>query len=551
MDQRATVAVIGAGFSGLLTALRLLLAPDGPKVILIERGARFGLGAAYSTGSPHHLLNVRATNMSAFVEQPSHFIDWLRAADGTEAASAPDQVFVTRERYGRYLQALLRKATGAGRGEPRLTLEHDEVLTLAPMGERWRLGLGVGRAVEADVVVLALGNLPPPAPAPIDEALAASGRYAADPWAWDPARSPPEGSVLLLGSGLTAVDMALSIHEHAPGTRIVSLSRHGLTPRRHAETSGAVRFEAPPRGSPARVLATVRGSAGDDWRVAIDALRPHVQGLWRGWTLAERRRFLRHLRPWWDVHRHRLAPMVGESMEAFRRQGIYEVIPGRLRGLTLAGGGVEAAWSARGGGPLAKRTFDIVVNCSGPRGEVAGSGDPLIGDLLARGLIRPDACDLGLDVDARSRVIGADARPRDTLFAVGPITRGQFYEITSVPDIRGQAADCAGAIVNTLALRQRTPTSGAGADARGKVLGELVAFVSQSLDELDVELGSLKYTRRVRNAWELRGRRAALGEIALWLDEHRDPSAPMANDPAPAEPIRPAGAKRVANQNGG
>ena len=102
MTDRPTVAVIGAGFSGVLTALRLLSAPDGPNVRLIEKGPRFGRGAAYATASPHHILNVRATNMSAFVEQPAHFRDWLGARGDV------GRMFVTRDEYGQYLQSLLR-----------------------------------------------------------------------------------------------------------------------------------------------------------------------------------------------------------------------------------------------------------------------------------------------------------------------------------------------------------------------------------------------------------------------------------------------------------
>jgi len=99
IDDRPTVAVIGGGFSGLLTAVHLLSQPGGPKVRLIERRATFARGAAYSTSNPDHLLNVRAANMSAFPDAPSHFIDWL-AAEGEADAQ---QAFVTRDRYGAYL----------------------------------------------------------------------------------------------------------------------------------------------------------------------------------------------------------------------------------------------------------------------------------------------------------------------------------------------------------------------------------------------------------------------------------------------------------------
>ncbi|MDQ2860006.1 MAG: FAD/NAD(P)-binding protein, partial [Pseudomonadota bacterium] len=305
--------MIGAGFSGVLTAVRLLLAADGPRVLLIERGARFGRGAAYSTTSPHHLLNVRATNMSAFVEEPAHFLDWLAAA----GVADPDKAFVTRDRYGQYLQSILRRATADARSAGRLTLEHDEVCALVREGEGWRLQLALGRALRADAVVLALGNLPPPAPIGIDAELAASGRYIADPWAWNPAATPVEAKILLLGSGLTAVDVALSIEAERPGARITALSRRGLLPRHHGSAAGAATATPAPKGTPLEVLGQVRARIDGDWRATIDGLRPYIQALWRGWSLRERTSFLRHLRPWWDVHRHRLAPDVAARLEGF------------------------------------------------------------------------------------------------------------------------------------------------------------------------------------------------------------------------------------------
>ena len=453
--------------------------------------------------------------MSAFVEEPSHFIDWI--AQG--GVAQPDKAFVTRDRYGQYLQSLLRKATTGGHLAGRLALEHDEVRALTPDGEQWRVHLALGRTLRADAVVLALGNLPPPAPVNVGEGLRRSGRYVADPWAWDPAETPSLGDILLLGSGLTAIDITLSIEERRPGAHVLALSRHGLTPRRHADKASRGATARAPKGSPLDVLLEVRRRSVGDWRGAIDGLRPYVHGLWRGWSVRERMSFLRHLRPWWDVHRHRLAPEVAVRVEGLRRAGFLSVSAGRLVRLRLTGDAVQAAWTPRGDPNLATRQFALVVNCAGPRGDIAQCGDPLIAGLLGAGEIRSDACRLGLDVDSRSRVVGADGAARETLFAVGPITRGQFYEVTSVPDIRIQAADCAEAVMNTLSLRARRLTEpDEGAD---RIIADLTALLSQSIDELDVELGALKFARRVRNAWELRGRRAALGEIALWLDERR------------------------------
>ncbi len=515
MSERPIVAVIGAGFSGVLTALRLLQADDGPAVLLIERGPRFARGTAYATTSPQHLLNVRAENMSAFPEEPGHFLAWLG-----EGGVAPGQTFVTRQRYGQYLQWLLRQGSGDRGAVGRLMLENDEVKGLGRDGEGWRIELGLGRRRRADAVVLALGALAPPEPEGLDRNLATSPRYVPDPWSWDPAGVPGDGDVLLLGAGLTAVDMALEIHQRRPGARIHALSRHGFAPQHHASE---VR-EAPvisPSGSPLEVLRAFRAAAEPDWRAAVDGLRPHVQRLWRSWTLQEKRLFLRRLRPWWELGRHRLAPAVWAQLEGLKTQGLFSVAAGRLQRLSLREDGVEATWRRRGNTAIESRDFAVVVNCTGPRTDLLRSGEPLVSALVRDGVIRADACGLGLDVDAWSRPIGADGQAHDTLFAVGPLTRGQYYEITSVPDIRIQAADCAGAILGLLSLKTR-PLADAAAHGADRLARELETFFTEAIEAIDVDLGDLRFARRLSHAWELRGRRAAFGELALWLEKWRE-----------------------------
>lgn len=500
--------MIGAGFSGVLTAAHLLRAPDGPKVMLIERGPRFGRGAAYATASPHHLLNVRGSNMSAFPEAASHFLNWL----GVDQAEG-EGVFVTRDRYGEYLQSVLREA--ATRDPSRLMFEHDAAVALAPGPRRWAITLEMGRTLAADAVVLAIGNLPPPVPAAADQALLASQRWVGDPWAWIGSGRSLDGDALLLGAGLTSVDVALSIEEQRPGTHVLALSRHGLVPRAHGPAAVRATPTLAPKGSAAEVFAEVRSKARQDWRATIDALRPHVQALWRGWSLAERRRFLRHVRPWWEVCRHRLAPEVHARLDRLRAEGLFEVAAGRVQELSLVRGGVEARWLPRGGGPLQSRRFSVVINCAGPLSDLGRSDDPLVCSLLRAGLARADACRLGLDVDDASRPLSADGTPSPGLFAVGPLTRGEVYEMTSVPDIRIQAADVAQTLLASLAERGAAEAEACAAE---RLAQDLRLYLRERADELDVEIEAKSASRRMRGAWELRGRRAALEDLIGWLD---------------------------------
>jgi uncharacterized NAD(P)/FAD-binding protein YdhS len=438
------VVVIGAGFSGLLTALHLLSAPDGPQVRLLERRGIFGRGRAYATNNPDHLLNVRVANMSAFPDRPDHFVRWLAEHSGWRSTGA----FVTRGVYGDYLQSLLAGALQGAYGVDRLLLELDEAIDVGRSGTRWRVETAMGRAFCADAVVLALGSLAPSPPAGASPELLASPRYSADPWQVD-ASADLGRHVLLLGTGLTMVDVVFAISR--PYRRFTAISRRGLLPRAH-EASPPAPGRPGMGGSPAEMLGAVRRLAADrDWREVIDEVRGSVRDLWISWPLAQRRRFLRHLRPWWDVHRHRMAPPVARRIEEMRKLGELTIRAGAIQKLDLAGDEVRVEWRARGTRRPQVLMVDAVVNCMGHSGEIRLADQRLIEALLARGMIRPDPCSLGVDVDPSSRPLGVSDAPSRGLYAVGPLTRSAFWEITSVPDIRIQAAEVAGDILTDLA----------------------------------------------------------------------------------------------------
>ncbi len=320
--------------------------------------------------------------------------------------------------------------------------------TVRPDGAGWRARLDVGREFRADAVVLAVGNLPPQAPPGFTDAALASAAYVADPWGVEADDLPRQGTAVLLGAGLTMIDAALRLSRERPDLRLLALSRRGLLPRRHLGEGPAPKATASPEGLSVRALArTLRASARTtDWRAVVDGLRPHVQATWRAWPQAERERFLRHLRPWWDVHRHRLAPAVASKLDHLTASGVLATAAGRVERVEPAEDGLEVVWSPRGVRERRTLRAAAVINCTGPNGDLARVRDPLLGGLAEAGLLRADACRLGLDVDAAGRLIGRDGRAHPTLLGVGPLTRGAFWEITSVPDIRVQAAACAATV---------------------------------------------------------------------------------------------------------
>ena len=438
-EARQSVLVVGGGFSGVLTALHLLFDQTGPQVRLVERRGVFGRGLAYSTQHAEHLLNVRAANMSAFPDQLDHFTSWLAEHRGSGAGP-----FVTRRVYGEYLQSMLRAAVDGRFGVDRLLLEVDEVVDLAPLDGRWRAQTSMGRELWSDAVVLATGVAPTPPPPGASSELLASGLYVGDPWRRPIIDDELGSDVLLLGTGLTMVDVALMLER--PGRRFTAISRRGLTPHAHGEAPPTAR-RAPLEGSPVEALAELRRrSRAGDWREVIDHARESASALWRSWSLVQRRQFLRHARPWWDTHRHRMAPPVAARIREMQQRGDLVVAAGATQRLELDGTQVKVEWRPRGSRRTQVARFDAVVNCTGQGGDIGRGDPPLLGVLLRRGLIRPDPCSLGVDVDALSRPLAQGGHASEGLFAVGPITRGGEWEITSVPDIRRQAQDVAGRV---------------------------------------------------------------------------------------------------------
>ena len=256
-----SIAIIGAGFSGALLAVQLLRrCREDDRVYLIEKRAGFGRGLAYSTSNVNHLLNVRAGNMSAFHDQPDHFVEWLRRrageAGGVRNAVPDADSFVSRRLYGTYVRSLLCDElwqSGKGRN---LFLVPDQAVALNVEPGGVFLTVAGGRCYRVDMVVLAAGNLPP------DESR---GAYFGNPWHPDAtAGIGRDDKVLLIGSGLTMVDTVQTLLDAGHRGSIRALSRRGLVPHVHVPTNPLAisTFDLPRTTSVARLARWLRSAGG-------------------------------------------------------------------------------------------------------------------------------------------------------------------------------------------------------------------------------------------------------------------------------------------------
>lgn len=433
VGSRRSVIVVGGGFSGTLFAL-LATASPGLDVVLIERAREAGLGLAYGACAPFHLLNVPVVRMELGLT-PS-FAHWL-VASGADLSDALEEAggdlaaaFVPRALFGAYLAERLEEAVATRNG--RLRRVRGEVVRVGDHPMPF-VQVADGRCIEGDHVVLATGNLPPKPPRCRDHGVYDSPLFVPDPWCWeDLATLPPDAPVLLIGSGLTMVDVALMFAARGHRGPLWSVSRHGLLLHSHVAPghAGIEPFLDPAEaGDPGHALRRVRAMVaqaaekGVPWQKVMDAVRPSAAAVWSSWTQVEQARFLRHARTYWDIHRHRMAPRIAGKLRGLLESGQLRIMAGRLSALEQVPGGIAATLKPHRAGRTLTLEVLRVVNCTGPRSDFTRLAVPPFDGLREAGHMVPDSLGLGIATRAAA-VLDGYGHPSDWLFAVRPLRFG-------------------------------------------------------------------------------------------------------------------------------
>lgn len=437
------ISIIGAGFSGCALATELARAASSDVDIqLVGVPESFGRGVAYGEARPEHLLNVRARDLGATADHPGEFADWLNL---TERART---TFLPRLVYGEYLHSRLNAASQLSLGGFNRIAQ--EAIAIDREGPAFRVHLADGSDFVSDGVVLTVGALPPQPLAGIGPRLAVHPSYIAWPWqngldgigAID--HIAPNQRVLIIGTGLTMADVVATLHRRGHRGPITALSRHGLLPQSHTDEPAA------PIALPPTVLHAINTHdlrelvralraltpIVPDWRSLIDALRPCLQGFWRGLPSPQRAQFLRHLRSHWEVLRHRLAPTLSREIEELRVRGRLRIRAGRLLRARRTGEAVEVLIRERGFSHASREEFDVVVRATGFDTDVDRTSHPLIAQLRDSGLITADPLGLGIEASTKYEALDGSGAPVRGLYALGPLLRAQLWEITAVPELR-------------------------------------------------------------------------------------------------------------------
>jgi uncharacterized NAD(P)/FAD-binding protein YdhS len=470
------VTIIGAGFSGTMVATHLLRSATFPlKIHLIERQTQVGQGVAYATQVESHLLNVPAGGMSAFPDRSKHFLEWLETSTSELEKSAiaranPEECsiikpykFIPRKLYGAYLRDVLNEAIATASDHVQLTRWLDEAISICPVAKGAVVLLRSGRSLYTHKIVLALGHSPPSDPPVQNRSFYKSQRYVG--YAWSPQalnQLDCQDSVLLIGSGLTMLDLVVALREQEHQGTIHVVSRRGLLPQAHQYPAKHIHPSFLKADNAPRTIRTLvhqvrqevqlASAHGRDWRSVIDVLRPILPILWQSLPVDEQQRFLRHVRPYWEILRHRAAPQVLATITEMLDSGQLMIHIARIHAYREESEAVNVILKVRNISVHQSLRVSRVINCTGPESDYRKLEHPLIVNLLQQGLIRPDPLNLGLDVALNGALIDRDGSASIILYTLGPPKKGCFWETTSVPEIRQQAKNLAEEMLRLSAL---------------------------------------------------------------------------------------------------
>ena len=440
-----TIGIIGGGAAGVLTALRILSSDKNSKfkVIIFDKSKKkFGLGAAYGTTSPYHLLNVRAEAMSLFQETPEHFTAWL--AEKGYGFTPKD--FVPRQIYGKYIDDVFSNI--CNNNPSAIETIHDEVTSLKIEADKYVIQFGDTKSLPADYVVIATGNFPPHSFSFISPHLRAPN-YFENPWTINWEVVSRTRSLVLIGSGLTAVDVGFHLIKSGYQGKIVSLSRHGLLPSVHTEEGGASQSTLPSiEGSLKQKIKILRewlSNSKEPWQHRFDLLRPVTQSLWQSFTLEEAKRFIRHLQPYWDIHRHRIDPHINHVLAEAAKVGHFSVIAAKIESIAHVDDSLKVSYRPRHSENIENIDAECVINCTGPSSPFLKSNSQLISQMMEDGLAVQDKLKIGIRTTKEGKVV---SKNNNNIWAIGSLRRGELWETTALREIKDQALLIARQIVS-------------------------------------------------------------------------------------------------------
>ena len=460
-----SIVIVGAGFCGTMTAIRLLSTQTNKRLLitLVDDERSVARGIAYRSDDEGWLLNAPARALSAERSNPNDFVDYCRR----QGHPAEPNDFLPRAWYGDYLAYLLQQAVRTSGGH-KLYQYDGRVVALKPAEDgRTIVHLQTGAQISADQVVLATGQDAGCSSATtIFDDNSLGRRFIKNPWdAVQLQDLPADSHFFMSGSGLTALDLVHALHRRVAGARFTLMSRRGLLPQEHRQVTPMLPFEArcalldELTNRPRHCVAAVRRAVAEhrardgDWREVIDCMRPSLPHIWSRWSDADRRAFVRHLAPYWDTHRHRHPPGAAALTAELRARGRLSLLSGRIETIKPSDDELLLTIRLRASEESRIVHASYLVNCTGAgmaavhsltaldKGPYASKShlsqtptcNPLFDQLRRDGLAKFDWG--GLCVDESYRAISVDGRTNPSLSYVGPALKNRYWEATAIPEL--------------------------------------------------------------------------------------------------------------------
>ena len=464
MKNTTTVAIIGGGFCGMMTAVHLCKSQLPIRIIIINEGYPFAKGVAYSAHTEKYLLNVRAINMSAFDEMPQHFLDWLHTQEKYKniAKNILANVYVPRKIYGKYLSSIWQHATDNKPEAADIELIHKKAVDVIQQENKYNILLHDETILQADIVVLATGNTVPRALDIPGKKFHESRNYFANPWTKDCVSNVQQyKNILIAGNGLTMIDSLQGLLENGFSGTVHTLSPNGfaLLPHKYNLLVYEKIIEELPADYNLHSLfslvhrhAKALINVGIGAHLVIDALRPYTQQIWQTLTTEEKKKFIKRLSHAWTILRHRIPLHIYEQVQEMRMNRQLLTYAGRIKNITEDEKGVHVTYFNKKANQQQVITVERVINCTGPEANICRSENILLRNLAAQGVITPDALQLGIEADALTgAVVNINGIKSETMFTIGGNLKGMLWESTAVPDLRVQTRKLALHITGMLA----------------------------------------------------------------------------------------------------
>jgi len=455
--QKRVITIIGAGFSGLMTAIHLIRSQrDDIQIVMVSPQSCFGKGVAYNTYSKHHLLNVVVGKMSCFPEQPEHFLEWIGTKEPFQnlEKNLLATIYAPRELYGKYLEETWKQVLHDDKPQ-NMEIVHAEAIKIEKHLEeqKYQIHLSNNQTLVSDYVVLATGNDLPKNPSIKNNAFFKSPLYFQNPWLKACVNEAESlDSVLLVGNGLTMVDVVLGLLENNFKGNIYSLSPNGfqILPHRH---NGVAYTKMLPEIAPpfhiTKLFSVFRKHIsfvrqfGISAEPVIDSVRGISQKIWQELSIQDKQIFMRHIRHLWGVARHRLPTYIYDQMQQLQRNKNLHIIKGKLLDLEQEQNQIKVRYWDKKEKKESYIWVHRIVNCTGPNTDISKSNNPLITSLFEERLIDKDDLALGIKTDTNGVIYNQDHQVDNRFFALGGLLKGLLWESTAVPELRLQAKNLA------------------------------------------------------------------------------------------------------------